>query len=267
MFSSYRAGLWLPDEKPMYGARLIKDHPLAKGLVGDWIFNEYGGNIAFDGSGFQNHGTMHNCAWSPKGIDFNGASSYIEMGNNPILTNAITIEAQVKVKVGASGWHVIMGRDYTQWELMINTDNRVVFNKKSGGGYEGHIWTQTISEGIWHHIALTFLSSSKTAHLYWDGDGVSSAFTFATDEIGNANTIQIGRRWSGLFDDFDGIMKFARLYEIEKTPKEIWQLSHNPYCMYEYPILKEGMVYSPTIMNQFQRANLGADLMDGVLIT
>ena len=116
MFSSYRAGLWLPDEKPMYGARLIKDHPLAQGLVLDTLMNEYGGNIAFDGSGLQNHGTMHNCAWSPRGIDFNGSTSYIDCGKKPKLKDAFdstfTIETWFCPKETPISWTHLVDKSY-----------------------------------------------------------------------------------------------------------------------------------------------------------
>jgi len=51
-------GLWHPYEKPMYGVLLNPYHPLARGLVGCWLFNEGGGNSVFDLSGYGNHGML-----------------------------------------------------------------------------------------------------------------------------------------------------------------------------------------------------------------
>lgn len=43
--------------KPPLGARLNSSHPLAKGLIGHWLFNERGGLRALDSSGRGHHAT------------------------------------------------------------------------------------------------------------------------------------------------------------------------------------------------------------------
>lgn len=47
----------MPVIKPIRGIQLNKSHPLARGLVGCWLFNEGSGTKCFDVSGFGNHGT------------------------------------------------------------------------------------------------------------------------------------------------------------------------------------------------------------------
>ena len=45
--------------------RLQRGHPLARGLVGAWEFTEGSGLMAYDSSGYGNHGTLENgAAWS-----------------------------------------------------------------------------------------------------------------------------------------------------------------------------------------------------------
>ena len=77
--SRYRAGLWHPYEKPMYGVLLNTRHPLARGLVGCWLFNEGGGNTVFDLSDNFKHGTFGAEApsWVAEGIYFGGDGDYI----------------------------------------------------------------------------------------------------------------------------------------------------------------------------------------------
>ena len=267
--SRYRAGLWLPDEKPMFGARLIKDHPLAEGLVLDQLFNEGGGNKTFDGSGKQNHGVMSDCAWGRRGIDFNGSSSYINCGNDPSLniTDAITIEAWVKLDSFPGGDNLIVSKgDNTDGYYLEVKNNGAVILRTDG---VTDTYTQSndgeIELNKWYHIVCTFGGGQRT--LYKNGDNIKSEGVTGTINSGASIHTTIGI-WSDYsYGPFNGTICLVRIYEIAKTPKEIWQLYTEPYCMYEYPILEEGMLYYPTIMNQFQRANLGADLYDGVLIT
>lgn len=269
MFSSYRAGLWLPDEKPMYGARLIKDHPLAQGLVLDTLMNEYGGNIAFDGSGFQNHGTMHNCLWSPRGIDFNGSTSYIDAGNNPILNlqKAITIVAMLKTnKMGIQ--NIAAKREVANPGFIFRLSGSNYLNFLF---YNGSSWitnvddTNPITVGERTCVGVTY--NKENVIFYKNGNSIKTIPE--TEDIAShlSQTLKIGVQGFFNYAFFEDIIEFIRIWNRDLQQPEISLLHENPYCMYEYPILEQGMLYYPTIINQFQRANIGADLYDGVLIT
>ena len=277
MVSSYRAGLWLPDEKPMFGAKLIKDHPLAKGIVLDTLMNEYGGNIAFDGSGKNNRGEMHNCAWAPRGIDFNGYTSYISCEDDACLNFGANESFTISVgfKTGTSGRQYILHKNegntpFRGYFFEIYTDNKLRCALDPGVGVTAAVTsTATVTDSIVHMGLATINRKTNLIKLFLDGKEVDSTDISAIGTLENIEPLYIGIRYAvGAFGvPFSGLMQYVRIWERAFSQPEITLLTENPYCMYEYFPLEEGMLYSPAaIMNQFQRANLGADLMDGVLV-
>src|SRR2546421_50667 len=86
--------------KPPVGTQINFGHPLAKGLVGCWLFNEFGGKLVSNGL-FRNHGTLSGAtlpSWStgPTGpaLTFDGSSSYVDVGSDSVLglTGPMTIQ-------------------------------------------------------------------------------------------------------------------------------------------------------------------------------
>ncbi len=94
----------MPVLKPVRGIRLNKSHPLARGLVGYWLFNEGSGNKVFDLSGNGNTGTfVGDVVWTPgqsgNAIYVPGSNDYINCGNgstlNPGASGSFTIVARI----------------------------------------------------------------------------------------------------------------------------------------------------------------------------
>ena len=75
-----------------------------KNAVGIWLFDEGNGDTAKDSSGNGNDGTLEGPKWVDgkfgKALEFNGASDYVDTGNNPITdlngTKIFSISAWVK---------------------------------------------------------------------------------------------------------------------------------------------------------------------------
>ena len=90
-------------QKPFRGAQLNRTHPLVKGLVGCWLFNEATGETVFDLSGNGNNGTLENdVAWGSSGLDFGGVDGYISLPNLNINgSTPRTMSFWVKPKSGA----------------------------------------------------------------------------------------------------------------------------------------------------------------------
>ena len=246
-YSSYRAGLWLPDEKPMYGARLIKDHPLAKGLVFSQLFNEGGGNKTFDGSGKQNHGAMTDCAWGRRGIGFNGSSSYINCGNDPSLniTKEITVEALVKFDgIPGSAKYGIVTKHNFVFHLWMDATEKIYWHHWTGVEATYAYSIAAVEPDSWYHVVGVSNANTGEEKLYLNGisqlDGnVPGAFKSSSNDVDIGRSAEYGDRY------FNGTIDEVRIYNRVLSAGEIWQLYTEPYCMYEYPILEEGMLYSP----------------------
>ena len=79
--------------KPKRGIRLNPFHPLSKGLVGCWLFNEGSGQKYYDLSLYGNHGIQSTKAYAPKwtsgkydrGLKFDGTNDFCNMGNDASL--------------------------------------------------------------------------------------------------------------------------------------------------------------------------------------
>lgn len=113
----------MPLLKPPLGAQLRRDHPLAAGLVGAWLFNEGSGNRVFDYSGNGNHGTLTNMDpatdWVPgpsgMAVDTDGVNDYVAVPGMPAWTaGGVTLFARVSTNSATADAYAIGGRITTE---------------------------------------------------------------------------------------------------------------------------------------------------------
>ena len=83
----------MPQLKPTRGICLNRSHPLSRGLVGLWLFNEGSGNKVFDLSGNGNTGTLQGTtpSWTSgkygSAVLLPGTDEYINCGSKAIFDN------------------------------------------------------------------------------------------------------------------------------------------------------------------------------------
>lgn len=89
------AGEQLLVGRPQPGAQINRAHPLSRGLIGCWLFNENGGIQAWDYSDRHSHGILTNFAVgglsgcrSSLGLQFDGSDDYVTATINPPLLSA-----------------------------------------------------------------------------------------------------------------------------------------------------------------------------------
>ncbi len=145
-----------------------------KSLVGAWLFDEGGGNIARDSSGKGNNGTLKNDpSWITgkfgKALEFDGKDDFVEIPDHDTLDVAIiTLTTWVKGKANQliDGNVIIYKLSSYIHQYWSSTINPGVFVGKNwcGSGWlpKGVIW-----DGEWHHIALTYDGSIQK--FYVDG--------------------------------------------------------------------------------------------------
>ena len=229
--------------KPGRGIQLNRAHPLARGLVGCWLFNEGTGNKVFDLSLNGNHGTLTNMDpatdWiagrDGSALDFDNTDDYIIISNSPTINpDYITIGAWVKTS--ATG---VIDQIFTKdmpalrvWQfrkLDTNVINFIPFNAASNGNELG---TTNIADGNWHFVVGTW--DGVTVRVYVDGreDGNGSALTGSL-RTGQTNNAFIGRSENIDPGYWDGQIDLAFLYNRALSASEVLQLYINPYAMFD----------------------------------
>ena len=243
---------WL--QKPPLGVQINHAHPLARGLVGCWLFNEGGGDIAYDLSGYGNHGTLNGMAfppttasgWNPGrdgvGLMFDGSNDYVDCGNDPSLniTDAITIEAWIKmVSTSTDGMIVAKWGTFadTQWSYFSRVD---VTNPRFGFSADGattcgiKTYTDlTIVQNRWHHVVSTWRKIDGTMRAYLDGVASSQIANCSNNLFISSKPVSIGRDSDNAVHHFNGSIDQVRIYNRALTADEIQQLYIDPYCTFE----------------------------------
>src|SRR5262245_7522807 len=104
--------------KPAYGAQLNPGHALARGLIGRWLFNEYGSLRVYDLVGHQLATLTGTVPWtsgrSGPALNFDGTTGYVAAASS--IYNGIT------------------GATFSAWTYWNNpqSNDGVIFSRGSG---------------------------------------------------------------------------------------------------------------------------------------
>lgn len=226
--------------KPLLGSRIDPEHPLSRGLVGCWLFNENSGNRVYDLSGNGNDGLFVNDPeWVPgrtgQAIDFDGGNDYIDCGSLDI-DGSLTIGVWVKTDSTSTFQSIVskssfLDRTYSLflyntgivWAQITNTANNWDAQRQS-------------SEAIitdWTHVMMVY--NTISLDLYFNGvlkDGRLSG-TVPSQIRNGAEPFTISKEnafyFNGLIDD-------VRIWNRALSAQEVWDLYINPYgFIYQHP--------------------------------
>ena len=267
-------------EKPAYGTVITNPfHPLSQGEVLHLLMNEGGGNTAYDISGHGNHGTLTNSpVWGGSkfggGLQLDGGDDYVSVPDDPSLdiTEAITISAWVKPKSlplsGAGSEMMLVGKNAAgcgPYQLFIY-HGKIAFLSSNECDWTNEGNNSALSTDVWQHIIVSVEGS--TSYYYINGINTDTKVNW---NFGNPDTnpLIIGHHdWNGSY--FDGSIDSVRIYNRALSAEEIKTLYHNPFCnLIRVPVHRYSVAAAPppsAIMNQFQKANIGADLYNGAII-
>ena len=251
--SRYRAGLWHPYEKPMCGVLLNPYHPLARGLVGCWLFNEGGGSIVYDLSGHGNHGTLGGgtagyCpAWTTGkfGSALNFDDDFISIPHDASFdVDTVTVIAWFKA-TASGAWMKIVCHPYydDQWSdpcvvyaLSIDKQNEIISEISTEiSNYKAY--GPVLSINTWYFAALT-----------WDGEvvktyvnGIHEGSTYPSGSLNHRSTkVHIAKAYDAANTElFNGVIDSVMIYNRALSAKEIWQLYTDPFCMFYHPFEAE----------------------------
>ncbi|WP_435522854.1 LamG domain-containing protein [Chryseobacterium indoltheticum] len=190
-------------------------------------------------------------------LNFDGTDDYIQTTYSGVLGNAPrTVEAWIKLPTTTSGENLVTawGSDNVnggRFTVRINNVSGLykprIENK--GGGING---TVTLSDGNWHHIAVTYDNSLSTNKykLYVDGNQIHKVtLVLLTNTVSLTNMI-IGRRINPSFGGFfNGSIDEVRVWDKALTLTEIQANKNYQFCtapanLVAYFKMNEGTVNS-----------------------
>ena len=201
-------------------------------LLGDWRFDEGGGDVAGDSSGHGNDGELHGAAWVQgkfgTALHFGGREAYVSVpGINSVDgSQELTAEAWVYWEKGGRYPNIITGGTWCPGGfLFFVADNGCSFRlgKPSQVPLQvGKDWAETsasfvqFSPSQWYHLAATF--KRPQVQTYVNGKAVASAVW--DYPIGFSGDLQIGT-WGNPQTCHDGLIDEVRLYNRALTAQEV----------------------------------------------
>jgi hypothetical protein len=160
-------------------------------------------------------------------LKFNGSTSYIIAGTNPIMgTGRFTIAGWIKNKTTSADYGIaaMIGNCNLNSMAFIGyvTLAQVGWSNSIGGGIYGINYGSGFTDANWHHVVFTFSGgASGTATLYVDG--VSRASGTMTPSL-ESNVIMMGKCNTGPSFPYQGALDDVRIYDRAISAQEIAQL-------------------------------------------
>jgi hypothetical protein len=203
-----------------------------KALLGDWRFDEGGGDVARDSSGHGNDGEIRGATWV-KGkfgtaLHFGGRDAYVTIPGIASMDGSpeLTAEAWVYWEKGGRYPNIITGGTWCPGGFLFFVgDNACSFRlgKPGKAPQVGQDWAETgaslvqFTSGQWYHLAATF--KRPRVQTYLNG---KAAGTAAWDyPIGFSGDLQIGT-WGNPQTCHSGLIDEVKLYNRALTPEEVF---------------------------------------------
>jgi Concanavalin A-like lectin/glucanases superfamily/Domain of unknown function (DUF1929)/Bacterial Ig domain len=209
------------------------------GLVAAYGFNEGTGAAAADVSGNNLVGKIVGATWTTAGrygqaLSFNGASSYVDLGNAAALqlTGSMTVEAWVRAAANpADDGQIVAKSDDSGWQLKTSPDTGPqTFGAKAWStAASAQRYTTTVrSLNTWYHVASVYDATARTLQIYVNGvlDNGSLGGTVPAGQTNRPVNVNIGRRTGGYY--FNGIIDEVRIYNRALAQIEIQSDMNTP---------------------------------------
>ncbi len=198
-------------------------------VVGIWLFDEGGGDVAIDSSGNGNDGTLNGPEWTNESkfggaLEFNGAGSYIEFATGESMkTQHLTFMAWFNTRKLDGYGHIFQtGND---WDDMAGCVFRVhqegyAQSALAFGPGNTATWLNgpALEADTWYHMVLTY--DGTTATLYLDGVNVASG-DGQGEIMYDDQPVRIGVLSNTIGSAFDGFIDEVALFDVALEAEDI----------------------------------------------
>jgi len=199
-------------------------------LVAYWTFDEGSGDIIYDSSGNDNHGTISGAQWDigkyGNALQFNGQDSYVEVPNSDSLeidTN-VSIASWIYWIDAGDGWQGILSKGPMtgpgeNYSLFVNRDGRFFHFVLAldVGRVQQNSPNDSVVSDEWQHVCCTW--DGSVTKIYINGEVAIEMDQVATI-IPSELPLRIGHRessshyWNGIIDE-------VRIYDHALTEAEV----------------------------------------------
>jgi len=204
------------------------------GLVGYWRLNEGVGNIAKDITGTSD-GAIRQCSWidtippsTPeigKAIQFNGEGDCVKVDSfSGFPSDAITVEMWIrssdKTKKGTPFSYAVPGEDNAFLIFDHNNLSLEVNHEQKPSGI-------SLTDGLWHHLAVSWNSIDGVGIVHVDGRKEFSATQAKGKSIPDKGVLVLGQEQDVLGGGFDPTQAFmgemcdVRIWNVVRTTEEV----------------------------------------------
>lgn len=236
--------------KPAFGTPLNRDHPLSRGLVAAYLFNENSGRYVWDATGNGNDGICTSMAdpptatsgWGPGpdggALVFDGTNDYVEKVGGSNLPTGATDPFSLVVRVRAASYaslrHLFgFGNTPTRVTGATGVQRAILtFNNNYLFWGDSVDWDTGIPfdiDGLDHSAVFT----ADASNLLFYRDGLLRATTARPAALATAQTtITAGKRHAAGTSYFAGSVE-GSIYNRALSAAEVAWLYAEPYCMFE----------------------------------
>lgn len=239
--------------KPNVGARINFAHPLARGLVGCWLFNEGGGSRVFDLSGRNNQGYF---LGSPTrvgdALNLTPTDS-VEIPQRSQINNLPQFSVAIRTRVSASGIGAFVfnkggGLQATSGQLIFGQFNLQIDVAHSTTTASSRSDNLTNFLGTTGLVCFTF-DGVNAPRIFWLGSEVPYGLSTAPSGTRTAdNTFNL--RFNRNHFSSQGVTarhNYALFFNRALAPAEVRALSDNPYAFIRQPEPVLGFVASAAV--------------------
>jgi type II secretory pathway pseudopilin PulG len=202
--------------------------PFVNGLVGSWSFNETSGTIAYDSSGFGNHGTMYSSTTptyliSNNTLNLDGVDDYVTADNISVATSIGTKNTVTfwMYKKGGS-MPFAFDRAVTRYDLYFDCGG---FGFNTGDGNVEGISNSSFLSSSWHHIVAIFpngIPNNSNAELWIDGSKQTINHLCSSGPSSRVASQRIYiSGWDPISEKFKGFIDDVRIYNRALSANEI----------------------------------------------
>ena len=234
--------------QPPLGTPLNRSQSLSQGLVGCWLFNEGGGQKAFDSTGINiapgvlTSGAFFGVNKLGSCVQCDGANDFIDMGAASVLnfSTKMTISYWFK-RASGSLVHVnkyLNTGNQKSYILQVFSDNKIYWDVSSNGSNDLYfVQTGTTTSTEWNMVTGTFNGANSTnatkLPCYLNGVPVAGTYPAGTPTslFQSTANLQVNKYNAGTYGS--GMVMNVMLWNRDLSATEVMELYKNSYQMFQ----------------------------------